>query len=301
MRAERVAELRRERISLVVANDAERRSFSVIADDRLLMVAGDDLEVVHEWRLPAEGSNLGGGWGSHGAALNGPVALLSTPDAVRLLEPDGSVRWSFAHASWVGVGSGCAWFDENGRPCAVVAAGEGTACRIVALDPASGVPLAEDRVEPNDPAGMSPLHQREGWVGIAEGEGENAARAWWIRRSEPGIELQVAPWDDEHLSDVDQSGRQVVTTALSGGRIRTRSFPSLEVVREIDVEGEDFILSACLVGERIVARLYYRQVTAAIDGEGRVEELDVDDGWLVPAADSWLSVRPDSLRRWALS
>lgn len=70
---------------------------------------------------------------------------------------------------------------------------------------------------------------------------------------------------------------------------------------EIDVEGEDIVNAVRFVGSRIVAGLYCRQLTAAIDVDRRVQEPNVDDGWLVPAPDSWLWVCRDSLRRWALS
>jgi len=223
------------------------------------------------------------------------------PDAVRLLEPDGSIRWSFDHASWVGLGSGCAWFDENGRPSAVVPAGDGTQCRIVALDGDTGALVDEVRVEPDDPAGMVPVHQRDGWVGVAEAEGENASRAWWIRRANRHLQLLVARRDDEHLLDVNAAGSQILTSPLTGGIIRVRSFPELDLLREIRIPRENFILGACFVGTYIVARLYYREVTAVIDERNQIAELDVDDGWLVPAAGSWLSVGSDGIRRWWFS
>lgn len=301
-RAELVAELKSAGVGGVVANDAERRSFTVRSGGSLLLVSGDDLGVIHHWQIRAEPPLAAfNGWGSHSSTLEGPLALLSTPDAVRLLEPDGSVRWSFTHASWVGLGIGCAWFDATGRPFAVVAAGDGTVCRIVALDLASGIELAESHVMPSDPSGMMPLHQPGGWVGIAESEGENASRVWWTRWAERDLDVLPAPWDDEHLCDMHASGARILTTALDSGRLRVRAFPSLEVIRDIDVEGEDFILSACFVHSAIAARLYYKGVTVAIDEQDRIHELEVDDGWLVPATGgSWLSARKETLRRWAL-
>ena len=72
-------------------------------------------------------------------------------------------------------------------------------------------------------------------------------------------------------------------------------------MREILVEGEHFVLGACFVRSTIVARFYYRGVTVAIDKEGRTDELDVDDGWVMAAAGgTWLSVGKDSLRRWSM-
>ena len=300
-RAEQVAEFKRVHNGMVVQNEAERSSFTIGTSDSLVLVSGDDLTVIHEWQVGAEATRPINGWGIHGASVDGPVALLATPDAVRMLEPDGSVRWSFPHASWAELGAGCAWFDAAGMPFAVVAAGDGTRCRIVALDLASGVERAANTVEPNDPAGMWPVHQPGGWVGVSESEGENASRAWWVRRSNHGLDLLSAQWDDEALSDIDGAGTRILTTGLDTGRVRIRSFPSLQVIREINVESENFIFGACFVGSDIVAHLYYRDVTVAIDEEDRIHELEVDDGWLVPAAaGTWLSVSKDSLRRWSL-
>ena len=300
-RAEQVAELAHIGIRGLVANDAERSSFSVMTTNSLLLISGDDLTLVHEWKVGAEPAGPFDGWGNHSASADGPVALLCTPDAVRMLEPDDSVRWSFHHASWVGIGSGCAWFDANGMPFAVVAAGDGTRCKIVSLDLASGVERAAIIVEANDPAAMWPVHQPGGWVGVSETEGENASRAWWVRTSSHELEVLSAPWDDEQLNDVDDTGSMILTSALDTGRIRIRSFPSLQVVREIDVEGENFIFGACFVGSGIVARLYYRQVTVVIDEDDRIQELAVDDGGVAPsAAGTWLSVGSNTLRRWAL-
>jgi hypothetical protein len=302
LRAQQVGELSHAGISLVVANEADRRSFGVMTSDSFLLVSGDDLSVVHEWEVGGEPPHHMDGWGSHSARLGvSATALLSTPDAVRLLGPDGAVRWSFAHPSWAGIGTGCCWFDADGTPFAVVPAGDGAACEIVALDLATGAPLADRRVEPDDPAGMTPLLQPMGWVGVAESEGENASRVWWVRRTGPVFDVLSAPWDDENLSDVDASGSRILTTALDTGRIRVRSFPSLEAMHVIDVEGESFILGACFARSGIVAHLYRTGVTVAIDDEDRVQELEVDDGWVVPAAaGSWLSVRKDTVRRWSL-
>jgi hypothetical protein len=153
---------------------------------------------------------------------------------------------------------------------------------------------------------MMPLHQRDGWVGVSESEGENAARAWFIRggHSEPPesrLDVRDPGWNDEQLTDVDHTGDRILTTALNAGRITVRSFPALDVLRHIDAEDEELHQGACFVGSHVLARLYRRQATVAIDAEGRLEELEVDNGWLVPGADdSWLSVTANSVRRWIL-
>ncbi len=307
VRAELVAEGRQHEIALVVANDADRSSFSVVTAGGLTTVRGNDLKVTHEWRLESEPPPLFDGWGCHGTFPAGGLALLSTPDQVRLLDGNGSVRWAFEHDSWAGYGRGCSWFDERGQPYAVVPDSTRTGCTIVQLDPDSGAILAKGAVRPDEPAGMTPLHQSGGWVGVSESEGENAAHAWFVRPSQshpgtPEVHVVDAGWNDEHLTDIDQSGSRVLTTGLNSGRITIRSFPSLDIVRELDIPEEELPLGASFVGSHLVTRLYHRQATIAIDSANRVHELEADDGWLVPGPnDSWLSVTRSGLRRWILN
>jgi hypothetical protein len=126
---------------------------------------------------------------------------------------------------------------------------------------------------------MPPLYQNGGWVGVSESEGENAAHAWFVRPSQPHArtpELQVidAGWNDEHLTDIDQSGSRVLTTALNSGRITVRTIPTLDIVRELDMLEDELPLGACFVGSHLVTRLYHRQATIAIDSANRVHELE---------------------------
>jgi len=300
---ELLAQLERSGVELAIANDAARETFSVLTADGLLLVSGRDLQVLHEWRYPTSIKQRNG-WGCHSIRSPDLLALMSTPDAVQMLEGEGSIRWSYDHASWAGIGSGCAWFDEAGRPFAVVPVGNGE-CEIVQLDSASGGVVAKNRIRLRDPAGMTPLHQGNGWIGVSESEGENAARAWWVRGNEleslhSRLEVIEADWDSEELTDVGPRGNTVLTTALLGGRLAIRSFPGLGSLRNIDIEDEEFHLGACFVGSCVVARLYRRQITVAIDFDNRLHELEVGAGWLVPAANSWLEVTRTGLRRWAL-
>lgn len=99
-----------------------------------------------------------------------------------------------------------------------------------------------------EPAGIHPIHQPGGWVGLSEGEGQDTARAWWIRpvdRATEGTGLRVvdAGWDDWVLSDADPLGSRIITTSHDGGRLVTRSFPH-------DLRGrtaEEIRTSNCLV------------------------------------------------------
>lgn len=62
----------------------------------------------------------------------------------------------------------------------VVPAGSYDHCLVVCLDLDSGEPLAEAQIDAA-PAGISPVHHPDGWVGLSEGEGQDAVRAWWVR------------------------------------------------------------------------------------------------------------------------
>lgn len=61
------------------------------------------------------------------------------------------------------------------------------------------------------PEGIAAVHHPDGWVGLSEGEGQDAARTWWVRWASqfPGqmrIEVLDGGWDDWVLADVDASG-----------------------------------------------------------------------------------------------
>lgn len=78
------------------------------------------------------------------------------------------------------------------------------------------------------PAGISPVHHPDGWVGLSEGEGQDAVRARWIRpHGQPAgqIHLDVieAGWDDWVLSDVDPSGTRIITTPRRSGPLLVRA------------------------------------------------------------------------------
>ena len=68
-----------------------------------------------------------------------------------------------------------------------------------------GVPEVAVRLEgapiEGAPAGIEPIYHPDGWVGLSEGEGQDATRAWWVRSAgqSPGqirIEVLDAGWDD---------------------------------------------------------------------------------------------------------
>jgi hypothetical protein len=99
-------------------------------------------------------------------------------------------------------------------------------------------------------------------VGLSEGEGQDAAQAWWVRSAgqvlgQIRIEVLDAGWDDWLLGDVDPSGAKVITTPHNTGPLLVRAFPSLEVLRAIDPPGErsgwDF--TACFAGDMLISEL----------------------------------------------
>jgi hypothetical protein len=92
----------------------------------------------------------------------------------------GRARWRHPHAPWTGAfESGCTWFDEAGQSYAVVPAASYDRCLVVCLDLDSGQPLAATPIQARA-AGISPVHHPDGWVGLSEGEGQDAAQAWWV-------------------------------------------------------------------------------------------------------------------------
>ncbi len=196
-----------ERVGRVVPNDARRKSFTAQVGGSLHALAGGDLSVLATWTVdPKSRAN-------HASWPDTRFALESGRRAVVLRHPNGPV-WGLRHPPWEGdFEAGCTWFDHLGRPLAVVPTVDYDGCLIVALSRAAGRVVAEFPIA-TAPAGIRPVHHRDGWVGLSVGEGQDAARAWWVRLSDqPPATLEVidAGWDDAVLTDVDPSGKLVVT------------------------------------------------------------------------------------------
>src|SRR6266568_165871 len=299
MAARLVAEQDADAPRFVVANDPRRLSFSMVAGGKLHAISGADLTTLHTWPL----DDVSSGW--HATSPDQGVALVSGVQRVSLLEGDGAMRWSYRHIPWSGSReSGCTWFDEGGRPFAIIPGADKETCRIVHFDLVTGRPVAEATVIA-EPAGIDPIQQPGGWVGLSEGEGQDAAKAWWVRvadKSGGRLDLLDAGWDDQVLVDVNSAGTRIITTPHGGvGRpLTVRSFPELAVIREVPPPGPDqpWDFVACFVGSNLVGNLLGdEEQTVAIDPTGRIEPLDVGEGWLVPAADSWLTVERTRIRK----
>jgi hypothetical protein len=295
-------------INLVTANDSARASFTVLSGDRLLALDAG-LNVLAEW--PAGSRHRA----YHATAPDRGLALISAPDEVRLLDRAGRVLWRHAHEPWSGdCESGCAWFDHAGDPYAVVLPllDYYDGCRVRRFDLASGQVLAEARIEAA-PAGIHPVHQPDGWVGLSEGEGQDAVQAWWVR-SRPGtpeFDLLDAGWDDWVFADADPAGTRILTLPRYTSPLLVRSFPALDIIQSFDPP-EDYSWdhtayftgdSACFAGDLIIATMMGDNAAdhlIAIDGSGTRHDLGEsdDDGQLVPAAGgTWLSVTETTIRR----
>jgi hypothetical protein len=302
MRAHSLASAPTPPRSRIRANDARRSTFTVESNDRLLAVSGDDLATIAEWPLAAIDGAIGRG---HGTSPGRGLALVCGRDRVWLLRVDGTVVWSVGHQTWDGdFESGCAWFDDAGRPIVVMPSPEYDGCLIAWLDDATGQVRDQAFIEAA-PAGIDALFHPDGWVGLSEGEGQDATHAWWVRVHEGRIGLIGALWNDEVLVDVDPTGERIITTPHYGGPLTVRSFPRLASVREVDWE-ETLGYEACFAGEHIVARTRGDVAFVTIDPAGAVEplELPLDSyAWLmVPAADgSFVTVDGGSIQRWALT
>jgi len=216
-------------VAVLGANDAARSSFTIRAGDSLVALSAD-LVVLGQWPVDPQHR------GNHATHPDLGLALISGADQVSLLDGTGRARWRYPHPPWDwkrGFRSGCTWFDRAGQSYAVVPAASYDHCLVVCLDLHSGRPLAETPIRAK-PEGIIPLHHPDGWVGLSEGEGQDAARSWWVRSTaEPSgqrfIEVIDAGWGDWVLSDVDPTGSLIITTPHLGGPLLVRSFPSLEM------------------------------------------------------------------------
>ena len=304
MPAQLVAEVRfHDRVGRVVANDARRSSFTVRAGASLYALSGEDLSVLATWSVDP------GSRGSHASWPDKEFALESGPDSVVLRHVRGPA-WTAPHPPWGGdFESGCAWFDGAGRPFAVVPTVDYDGCQVMALSRAAGKVVADAAIS-TAPAGIQPVHHRDGWVGLSVGEGQDAARTWWVRLAGdppavPELEVIDAGWDDVVLADVHPTGTLVVTTPHGTGPLVIRTFPGLEAVQRVAAPTADTFwdLTAAFAGNVLVARLSGQpEVTVAIHGNGKLEPLGVGDGWLVPAATpTWLTVEHDRIRRWRMA
>jgi len=288
-------------VGRVAANDARRTTFTVQVGGSLHALSGSDLSVLATWSVDPRSRACHASWPDK------EFALESGADAVVLRHGNGPV-WGMRHPPWDGdFESGCTWFDDAGRPFAVIPTADYDGCLIVALSRARGRVVADAAIA-IAPGGIQPIHHRDGWVGLSASEGHHGARAWWVRLADddgpPRLEVIDGGWDDALLTDVDPSGKLIVTAPLGTGPLVIWTFPELEVLKRVAAPNPHTFwnLNACFVGQHLVARLSGQpDVTVAVHRDGRLEVLDVGDGNLVPAAKrTWLTVEPDRIRRWRL-
>lgn len=287
-------------VGRVAANDARRATFTVQVGDVLHALAGTDLSTLATWKVEPGTTACHASWPDKGFALE------SGTKAVVLRHANGPV-WGLRHPPWAGdYESGCTWFDAEGRPFAVIPTADYDGCLVVALSRRAGRIVADAAIAVA-PGGIQPIHHRDGWVGLSASEGQHGARTWWARLSDdvPGtLDVIDAKWDDALLTDVDPSGKLVVTAPLGTGPLVISTFPELEVIKRVAPPNPHTFwnLNACFVGQHLVARLSGQpDVTVAVHRDGKLEVLNVGDGNLVPAAKrTWLTVEGDRVCRWRL-
>jgi hypothetical protein len=283
--------------------DADRSSFAVTDRDRgLYLLGADRLEILHRWQLGPEAI------GAHAVRAIDRIALISESDAVVLMDADGRPLWRHRHPAWKhgGFDTGCVWFDDDGTPFAVVPASDYKSCEIVALSARDGTPTHRMAI-PTAPAGIQALHQRGGWVGLSVGEGQDGAYAWWSRLHAGRLEVIDGGWTDEVLFDADAAGSRILTTPHATGAIKIRSFPRLEVLREIGPPPAytwDFY--ACFAGAWIVARAHSDdgddEILVAIDPSDRITTLTRTDAPICPGpGGGWISTGSRGIERWQLT
>ena len=287
------------RVRLLGANDAARTSLTAQVGGSLIALA-PDLEVLGRWPVDPQH------YGHHATCPDRGLALLSGADEVRVLDHAGRVWWRYRHSPWTGAfESGCTWFDAAGQPHAVIPAASYDHCLVVCLDLDSGQPRAESAI-PARPAGIGPFYHPDGWVGLSEGEGQDAAQAWWVRSAshspgEMSIEVLDGGWKSWIFIDVDPTGSNIITTPHMGGPLLVRSFPSLEIVRSIEPPlGQSWIERAFFAGEMIIAGLGAREDRfVAISESDQITDLDQPEArYLVPADHgTWMAVTQTAIRR----
>jgi len=285
--------------------DEDRSCLAATDRDHGLHLLGTDrLDVLHRWRLGAEAI------GSHAVRVTDRVALISMSAAVVLLDADGRPVWRHRHPAWKqgDFEAGCAWFDDEGTPFAVVPASGYSGCEVVALSARDGSPTSRASIS-TAPAGIHGLHQRGGWTGLSVGEGQDGAYAWWARLRAGQLELIAGGWTDEVLFDSDPAGTRIITTphATGADAIKVRSFPHLEVLREIEpAPGYRWDFYACFIGAWIVGRAHNADdddaVLVAIDPDDRISMLARTEDPIGPGpAGSWITTGSDSIARWQLT
>ena len=249
---ETFAEAVLDQVGMVVANDSARSSFSAVSGGDLLALDAD-LNELHRWPLgPATR-----GW--HASSPGRGLALISGRDDVRLLGEAGQTIWAYSHAAWSGAfESGCTCFDAAGEPYAVIPAASYDHCLVIRFDLESGAPLAEVAIEAA-PAGIEPVHHPDGWVGLSEGEGQDATRAWWNQvgslAGRPVPDRGARCWVGRLGAQRRGSfWRVIITTPHSGGPLAVRSFPDLEVLLSVDSpSGDEFWdFTACFASEGLI-------------------------------------------------
>jgi hypothetical protein len=216
--------------------------------------------------------------------------------------------WRHRHPAWKqgGFETGCAWFDDEGTPFAVVPASDYNCCEIVALSARDGTPTHRASIS-TAPAGVEALHQRGGWVGPSVGEGQDGAYAWWSRLHAGQLKVIEGGWTDEVLVDADAAGTRILTTPHVTGAIKIRSFPRLEVLREIEpplAHAWDFY--ACFAGAWIVARAHNDdgddEILVAIDPVDRIIFLTRTEAPICPGPGGcWISTGSRGIARWRLT
>ncbi|MDO5286943.1 MAG: hypothetical protein Q4G45_09025 [Actinomycetia bacterium] len=176
--------------------------------------------------------------------------------AAVVLQQHGEEVWRLPHAEWGGdFESAGAWL-RSGHAWTIVPDDLHEKCELVRLRPLTGEVTGVAEIDAA-PSGIELVPFPDGWLGIGLGEGQDAARAWFLKTDEDELTLREAPWDDRILSDVHASGRWIVTTPQTGdGPIQVLSWPDLEPVWEITVPAipeSCWLESAVFVGDDLVA------------------------------------------------
>lgn len=236
------------RVRSIRSFDRDAGRTIVHAGDEIVLL-DDELNVLGDWPLPP---------GVVGIADADPITdtIIFDHDASIVLQVHGEERWRLPHTGWGGDFEGAGAWLRHGHAFAIIPDDQHEACELVRLNVADGT-ITGLAVLDAAPSGIELVPYPDGWLGIGLGEGQDAARAWFLKTDAEELTLQEAPWDDRILTDVHSSGRWILTTPQTGpGPLQVLSWPELEPVWDVQVPPIDdsyWLESAVFVGDDLVA------------------------------------------------
>ncbi len=220
----------------------------VHAGDELVLL-DDELQVLGSWTLPE---------GVTGIADADPMTdtVIFDHDSAIVLQQHGEEVWRLPHTGWGGDFEGAGAWLRDGHAFAIIPDDAHESCELIRMSIADGSVTGLHVIDAA-PSGIELVPFTDGWLGIGVGEGQDAARSWFLQTDADELTVREAPWDDRILTDVHPSGRWLLTTPHSGdGPLQVLTWPGLEPVWDVAVPpipDSTWLESAVFVGDDLVA------------------------------------------------